>query len=241
MNSKPIIGILGWEITNEITLSQLESIPGNIAHPDTFSFPIKYARVKGTHYKNIVESPSTEALNEMIKASKQMQAEGIRAVISNCGFNAIFQKELANSVFIPVISSSLVQIPLVHSFLKDDSKIGVITAAKDYLTEKHFLNVGVDKSIPIIVTGLEDSDEFAKIRLNSNAVFDVKKFMDELLSIASKLVSGNNIGAIVLECTDLPPFSPFLREKFELPVFDIVTLTNMLYESLTGNNWKDII
>ena len=241
MNSKPIIGILGWEITDKITLSQLESIPGNIAHPDTFSFPIKYARVKGTHYKNIVESPNTDALNEMIKASKQMQDEGIRAIISNCGFNAIFQKELSNSVFIPVISSSLVQIPLVHAFLKDDSKIGVITATKDYLTEKHFLNAGIDKSIPIVIVGLEDSDEFAKIRLNSNAVFDVKKFAEELLSIADNLVSGNNIGAIVFECTDLPPFSHFLREKFELPVFDIVSLTNMLYESLIGNNWKNII
>ena len=36
----PTIGILGWEDGPENTLRQLEHIPGNIAHSDTFSFPV---------------------------------------------------------------------------------------------------------------------------------------------------------------------------------------------------------
>ena len=29
----PVIGILGWELRNEGTLSQFEDIPGNVANP----------------------------------------------------------------------------------------------------------------------------------------------------------------------------------------------------------------
>ena len=44
---QPLIGILGWEAGNPDTLAQLEEIPGNIAHPKTFDFPVEYKRITG--------------------------------------------------------------------------------------------------------------------------------------------------------------------------------------------------
>ena len=193
------IGILGWELTNRITLSQLEAIPGDIAHPDTFSFPVKYVRVKGCHYKTIVEAPDEAALEAMIKASQQLEREGVRGIITNCGFNAIFHKELSNAVFVPLISSSLTQVPLVHAFLKKECSIGIITADKRYLSEKHLSNVGIDQTIPIQIIGLEDSEEFSKIRHNSVAVFNVDKFFVELRVLVTNLVSKNKVGAKVVQ------------------------------------------
>ena len=49
-NKKPVMGILGWEKKSNDTLAQLDTIPGNIAHPDTFNFPVIYKEVSGACY-----------------------------------------------------------------------------------------------------------------------------------------------------------------------------------------------
>jgi len=41
----PVVGILGWEAKNNNALSQLGHIPGDIAHPSTFSFPVLYKQI----------------------------------------------------------------------------------------------------------------------------------------------------------------------------------------------------
>ncbi|MEK8015276.1 MAG: hypothetical protein VSS75_000305 [Candidatus Parabeggiatoa sp.] len=67
---------------------------------------------------------------------------------------------------------------------------------------------------------------------------DVDKFEKEVLSVAKRLVDENReVGAIVLECTDLPPFAATIRRETGLPVFDIVTLAHMVYETIAGDRW----
>jgi Asp/Glu/hydantoin racemase len=49
------------------------------------------------------------------------------------------------------------------------------------------------------------------------------------------------MGALVIECTDLPPFAHLIQEKIRVPVFDIVTLTNMIYETLMRTPYQGIL
>ncbi len=234
----PIIGILGWEAGHEDTLSQLEQIPGNIAHPDTFSFPVLYKRVKGAYYQTVVVHPQTEVLVAMIEASKEMEGEGVKAIMTSCGFNAIFQRELANAVNVPVFASSLIQVPLIYQMLSKGQKVGIITADSPCLTQEHLRAVGITEETPVCILGIEDTEEFSRIRADPKAVLDVGKFEREVVEVANRLVKREeNTGAIVLECTDLPPFAAAIRRAVGLPVFDIVTLAHMVYESLVGDRW----
>lgn len=238
--SSPVIGMLAWEGGDEHSLSQLEMIPGNIVHPETFSYPIKLARVKGANYRTVVEHPNKEVLAGMIAAAREMEVAGVKAITTSCGFNVIFQKELANAVTVPVFSSSLLQVPLVHRMLKQDQQIGIITAAKKYLTRAHLKQAGITNSIPVCIMGMENAGEFSKARTDPRAKVDPQKFIQEIVDIAKMLVRENpNLGAIVLECTDLPPASAAIREISGLPVFDIVTLMNMVHESVTGLAWEN--
>lgn len=234
----PIIGILGWEAGHEDTLGQLEQIPGNIAHPETFSFPVLYKRVKGAYYQTVVVHPQTEVLVAMIEASKEMEREGVKAIMTSCGFNAIFQRELANAVNVPVFASSLIQVPLVYQMLSKGQKVGIITADSTCLTQEHLRAVGITEETPVCILGIGDTEEFSRIRADPKAVLDVGKFEREVVEVANRLVKREeNTGAIVLECTDLPPFAAAIRRAVGLPVFDIVTLAYMVYESLVGNRW----
>ena len=237
-SQRPLIGILGWEAGNPDTLAQLEQIPGNIAHPETFHFPVAYQRIPGAHYQTVVVQPSAEVLASMIEAAQAMEQEGIRAITTSCGFNAVFQKELAGAVDIPVFASSLIQVPLVHRMLKPDQCVGIITAAERHLTSAHLENAGIAPDTPLCIAGLENSAEFSKILADPQAELHVDRLTAEVLDLARRLVTTSGCaGAIVLECTDLPPFAPELRRALRLPVFDIVTLTNWVYASIAGREF----
>lgn len=236
---RPTIGILGWEAGNPDTLAQLERMHGNIAHPDTFDFPVAYERIPGAHYQTVVIQPSTDVLASMLDAAQAMERQGIRAILTSCGFNAVFQRELASAVDVPVFASALLQVPLVHRMLKPDQSVGVLTAAKEYLTKAHLASVGITDEIPICMAGLESSAEFSRILADPKAEPIVDKLESEVIDLAGRLVTENsNTGAIVLECTDLPPFAAGLRRALNLPVFDIVTLANWVYESICGDRWS---
>jgi len=62
---------------------------------------------------------------------------------------------------------------------------------------------------------------------------DFGKFEKELLCVVEGLVKQNpDMGAIVLECTDMSYFAPLIQQTVNLPVFDIITLTNMVYQAV---------
>ena len=184
---RPIIGIQGWEESTEITLSQLEEMPGNIANPNTFDFPVRYDRVKGANFQTVVKNSNQKVLDAMIKNAQKMETEGIRAIITSCGFNAIFYQELSNSVNVPFISLSLMQVPLVSLMLKKNQVIGILTADKGSLSEDHLKAVGITDNHNPIVCGIEHTEEFSKISQDDHAVLDQGKFINEVVEVAKEL------------------------------------------------------
>ena len=59
-------------------------------------------------------------------------------------------------------------------------------------------------------------------------VLDFDKVEAELVDVALGLVADHpNVGAILLECVDLPPYAHAVQEAVGLPVFDITTLIGL--------------
>jgi hypothetical protein len=207
-------------------------IPGDIGNAVTFSFPVKYRVVKNAFPATVVEGPDRYLLPAFISAARGLEDEGVRAITTSCGFLAVFQLELAKSLRIPVFSSSLMQIPLIKEMLGAKKEIIVITANSGTLSEHHFRGVGADRQ-QVQVVGLEGQEEFYAVFVKQKQVIDLSKVENEL-SIVAKQVKSNfpQAGAIVFECTNLSPFRSIFREVTGLPVFDIVSLTNYVHDSL---------
>ncbi|MBL6994481.1 aspartate/glutamate racemase family protein [Desulfobacula sp.] len=229
----PLIGILCWEEgCNPRGLAQLEKLPGNSTNPETFEFPLKYSRVKGANIHTILENPCQKVLQSMINEACKMEEQGIKAITTSCGFNAIFQRELAACVSIPVFTSSLMQLPLVQNMIGKRHTIGVITAKKSALSEQHLENAGVNKQMPILIQGLEACTEWNKIFSSPDEDIEISTVENDVVESACSMMKLSDIGAFVLECTDLPPFSNAIRQATGLPVFDFVTLTNLVYQAI---------
>ena len=91
--------------------------------------------------------------------------------------------------------------------------------------------------IPVAVEGIEDTYLW-NVLLNDLTELDVKLAEDDVIMAAQRLVSKHrDIGAIVLECTNLPPFAKSIQQVVGLPVFDIITLTNMAYEAVARHSY----
>jgi Asp/Glu/hydantoin racemase len=116
--------------------------------------------------------------------------------------------------------------------LKKGQKVGIMTASRPHLTELHFKGAGI-KDIPLVIYGMEEQEEFPAVFLDQKETLDIEKAESEMVQVATKMVSENpDVGAIVFECTNMPPFRKAVQQAVNLPVFDIVTLMNYVYDSV---------
>ena len=234
IDSLPRIGILAWEGgLVPPGLMQLEKLKGNSTNLESYDYPVQIRRVEGASAESIVIKPDETVLQRMVSVMEEMIEEGVKAITTSCGFNAIHQKRLADSVSVPVFTSSLMQIPFVLRTLKEGQSVVVITARKASLTPLHFRNCGVADSDPVHVVGMEEWEEWGKV-LDSN-VPEVDMGLIEKEIIEAGLMAKKqypDVGAFVLECTDMPPFSQAIRNGTGLPVFDFITLVNYVNQAV---------
>jgi aspartate/glutamate racemase len=214
-------------------------ILGDIGNASTFSFPVMYKIVKGANINRVVIDGDPTLIKDFVAAGKELIRNGVRGLVTSCGFMALFQKEISKALPVPCLCSSLVQIPMVHR-ITGGKPIGVITANASALTPRHF--EGVDAAdIPVFIEGIENTS-FGQALKNNLDEYEYNEAEEAVVSAAKRLLARNNdIGAIVFECTNLPPFATAVKRVTNLPVFDIVTLTRMLYYTLSENSDIDMI
>ncbi len=236
MNSTdpPKIGILRWE-TGHVPrgLMQLESLVGNSTNPASYAYPVRLKPVRGANVHTVLEKPDRQVLAQMISDARDMASDGILAITTSCGFNAIFQEELASAVGLPVFTSSLLQVPMVQRMLGPDSQICVVTANAGALRPEHLRAVGIERTDGLHIVGLEQCSEWRRMFAEPEQEIDLPRIEQQVLNVSLQAHAAHPaIRAFVLECTDLPPYSASIRRQTGLPVFDFITMANYLHASL---------
>lgn len=206
-------------------------IPGDIGNATTFQFPVVYKTIPGANYDTVVSRSERALIQSFIDGGRELQKAGCRAIFTSCGFLAAFQREVAAELNVPFLSSSLLQIRYINSFLPPGKTIGVLTAFEEKLTRRHFAGVGAE-DIPLTVVGLEGTC-FGDLLKRAAGELDVGQAREDMIFITRKLMQKRpDIGAIVLECTNMPPFAADVSQEAGLPVYDIVSLINYVEGSM---------
>jgi Asp/Glu/hydantoin racemase len=208
-------------------------ILGDMGHAATFSFPVRYHRVPGAAPDLVVRRGAAALLPAFIDGARALEREGVGAITTNCGFLAKFQREMSAALTVPVFTSSLLLVPLVHRMLPAGRRVGIMTVDASSLTAEHFEGAGIGSDIPVAVGGLETEKEFTRVLLDDELVLDVDRARAEHIAVARRLVAEfPDVGAIVLECTNMPPYTADIQRETGLPVFDIVSLVTMVHDAL---------
>lgn len=205
-------------------------VPGNVVNGYTFDFPVRYKAVKGLNVPDLFNmAPSAE--EAILNTARQLQNEGVRAISGACGFFGNYQKILSEKIDIPVAVSSLVQIPWIKTLLKSNQKIGILTADKSSFTRHLTESCGVTDDSRFVVYDMRHSKEFSCV-IEQRGEWDNAEAEEEIVSQALKMVEENdNIGAILLECSDMPPYAYAVQAATKLPVFDFTTLIRWMYNA----------
>ncbi len=214
-----------------------ERLPGDIGYAPTWPFPVHYRIVKGATGVRLLSQGGGGLLDHFVEAANDLVEMGVDGIATSCGFLALFHKELTARCPVPVATSSLLQIPFVQSMLPAGKRIGVLTADSDALTADHFRAVGCPTDLPVV--GVPPTGVFRKDFRSPSLKVDPKAQEEEVLGMAARLLGENrDIGAIVLECTNLAPYSASIAETFQIPVFDVVTLVNWLHAGLRPTRYQ---
>ncbi|PYN79024.1 MAG: hypothetical protein DMD96_19250 [Candidatus Rokuibacteriota bacterium] len=210
-------------------------IPGDMGNAATFPFPVRYERVSGADPDLVVRRGAAGLLPAFLEGAQRLEREGVGAITTNCGFLVKFQREIAASVRVPVFTSSLLLVPLVHRLLPPGRRVGIMTVNAGTLTAEHLAGAGIGGDIPIAVAGMETEKEFTRVLLGNELVLDVDVAREEHVRVARRLVAEHgDIGAVVLECTNMPPYTADIQRETGLPVFDIVSLVTMVHAALAA-------
>jgi hypothetical protein len=207
-------------------------IPGDMGNALTWPFPVLYKVVRGAAPERVVLRAAEGLLPDFLAAAADLVDLGAEAITTNCGFLSLFQRELAAHVRVPVATSALIQVPWVQATLPPGKRVGVITVSAGSLTPRHLEAAGVPIDTPVV--GTEAGREFFRVLIRAEKPdLDVGLAAQDILDAGNQLIARHpNIGAIVLECTNMPPYAHALRGAIGLPVFDIYSLINWFHTGL---------
>ncbi len=206
-------------------------IPGDIGNACTWPFPVLYKVVKGASPDKVVRQGARELLVDFVEAAKELVADGVDGITTNCGFLVLFQQELAAAVNVPVATSSLMQVPLVQKLLPPGKKVAVLTISKATLTTEHLKAAGVPLSTAIM--GTDQGQEFSRTILDDEMELDIEKARNDLLQAGQQLMQAHpDTGGIVLECTNMVPYAKDLRATLGVPIYSIYSFVTWFQAGL---------
>lgn len=216
-------------------------VPGDMNNAGTFEFPMRYLEVRGLSGAEVLRGNADQYTDLLVGAARQLEVEGVRAITGNCGFMAVFQEQVAAAVRVPVFMSSLMQLNLVTAMTGPAQRVGVLTANSAALTPALLAAAGFADLDRIVVAGLEHSPHFREVILDEVGVMEPRRFADEVVSAAIDLHRAHpDLGAIFLECSDLPAYSAAIHRATGLPVFDWAAFVRYVQQAVVPRNYTGI-
>lgn len=204
----------------------------------TYDFPVRLGFVDDPFdpagYVESSEENRGWNIENWVHAARQLEADGVRAIVCGCGLAGSIHSDLTEAVDIPIYSSSLQFINQFSDHIGRDKRVGIICIGESFLMARKgaiFQECGVEETASFAVTGMYESahnKNFMKYMMTDG---DVDAAADDIVNTARNMIEKHpDIGGFLLECTDIPPFSRALKKALGLPVFDPVDMVRWVYD-----------
>lgn len=213
-------------------------IPGDVANATTYDYPVRFQRISGVTHRHLF-SHDLSVKEKVIEAALELKKEGVRAITGDCGFLALFQEEIKEKLKLPVFLSSLLQLAFIEKIISAESMIGIVTANAPALTDSLLVAVGAPQKSRLVIGGLEGAKEFRRAVFDESGTLDTDLVESEVVEAAKTIVKENpDTGALLLECSLLPPYAAAVSRETGLPVFDYVTMIDYVHSAVVKKEYS---
>lgn len=222
--TQPAVGVLMLE-------TQFPRPLGDIGNPNTWAFPVHFATVSGASAQKVVREDPSLLLPDFVAQGRRLIAEGCAGIATSCGFLSLLQEELKAELGVPFASSALMQLPMVEALLPVGQRAGILTISAESLTSAHLRAAGARDDTAM--AGLPVQGAFASAIFADSKHMDFEACRKEMIAAAVELIEGpDEIGAIVLECTNMAPYAADVARATGRPVYSIVSFLNWFQAGL---------
>ena len=89
------------------------------------------------------------------------------------------------------------------------------------------------------IAGMEEKREFREAVLEEKGTLDSALIQEEIVEVAKSMVHAHpDIGALILECSDLPPYAHAVQKETHLPVFDFFTMIHYVHTAVVRQEFQ---
>lgn len=210
-------------------------IPGDPGHAETFPFPVVYEVLHGFPFEDLIAAKK-DNIDKLIEPALRLQEKGVSLIATDCGLFGPYHDDFKTHLDVPFIGTALDLIPLLQHFHPSSRPIAVITGDTRILSAEHFRASGIEPDT-VMLAGMENSSEFQRVVIEKHLELDVDKMRQGVKDSAATLI-GKNIGAVVLECTNLISYREDVQKLLGVPVFDLVSLIEFYVSGLSIRNFQ---
>lgn len=201
--------------------------PGDLGLPASYPCPVRRWVVPGAapasvvcHAEALRASPLRQGFEQAVRA---LVLQGCTAITTSCGFLVLLQAELQAAAFpAPLVSSSLLALP---SLLGGLPQVGVLTISAERLGPDHLRAAGVPQHrlADVWIQGMPERSHFVHAILGADVPLDPLRAQQEVVAAALALrARAPHLRALVLECTNLPPYAQAIRQATGWPVLSLL-------------------
>ena len=202
--------------------------PGDIGNPESFSFPVKQKTVENASPSAIIRADPQSFLKPFVDAAIELEQNGAKLISTSCGFLTLFQQELQQAVPVPVLTSSLFLHKTLSRRYSEKGSVGILTIAASSLSERHLAAADIQLDTPIGTT--EGGRVFTSAILENRDELDFQAAKQDNVEAALRLRESHpDMAAILLECTNMPPYTDAIRVATGLDVFSILDGLNAMW------------
>ncbi|WGR97962.1 hypothetical protein MTX26_27075 [Bradyrhizobium sp. ISRA443] len=222
-------------------------IPGDTGNASTWSVPVRYKPVPGLTAKRILgrDPGAPDMTPAVVQAAVELVQEGAELITCGCGYSIRYQEAVRAAVDVPVFLSSLLLAPFLEKMLPPHKALGIIVASKLSLPADFLETAGFRSDIGrrVVVVGLEDAPVFTKTFIMGGAArVDAAGIEADLVNAALALQRDRpDVGALLLECGDLPPYAAAIQRATGIPVFDYTSLIEFFIRGLVRKPFVGIM
>jgi Asp/Glu/hydantoin racemase len=223
VRSRDLGGVAGYAVGVLHVASPFVFVPGNIQNATTMPFPVAYECVPNVTLREVL-SGNSAVESGLVSAARRLEARGVGFIVGACGSFANFQRTLANAVSVPVCASILTQVPWLLNCLSHDQRVGIVFADLRSFTERTREQCGIVDVARLVITDCMDLPPFRAL-IDQPYVIDHRTLEAAVAQHIANLVAANpDIGVVVLQCSELPPYAAAIQSRIGRPVIDINTV-----------------
>ncbi len=218
--------------------TQFPRIHGDMGNAGTWNFPVQYRVVDGATPERVVQGNPAELTERFISAGRELLRAGCDGISTTCGFLSLIQEDVRSALGVPVATSSLMQVPMVQALLPAGKRCGVITISETSLGPQHLMAAGAPSDTPIV--GTDGGRCMTRDILADRPEIDFEACRLDMIDAGKTMIERHpDVGAIVLECTNMAPYARDLRKATGLPIYSIYSFINWFQSGLQPRRFEN--